>query len=166
MQFVGRRTSLRVALLALVHVALIPSSTYVAYLLRFDGNVPPDLMAVFLQTLPWLMAIRGLVFVPFGLYGGLWRYAGIWDLTRIVLAVCTSSLLLHLLVYRELGPGLYPRGIVVIDTLLLVCALGGMRLLRRMVPYVFRSRRGRRVLISGAGDADDMIVREMRKGGG
>ena len=105
-----------------------------------------------------------------GLYGGLWRYTGVWDLSRIVLAVFTSSVLLQVIVYHELGPGLYPRSIVIIDSLLLVCFLGGARLLCRVVlwrvvPSLISTKPGRRVLIIGAGDAGDMIVREMRKSG-
>ena len=82
-----------------------------------------------------------------------------------MLAVFTSSTLLHLFVYRDLGPALYPRSIVMIDSLLLVCFLGGTRLLWRVVPSLIRTKPGRRVLIIGAGDAGDMIVREMRKSG-
>jgi FlaA1/EpsC-like NDP-sugar epimerase len=147
-------------------VALIPTATYLAFWLRFDGNIAPEYIETYLRTLPWLFAIRGLTFFPFGLYGGLWRYTGIWDLTRIVLAVLTSSLLLHVFVYRELGSALYPRSIVIIDSLLLICFLGGVRLLWRILPSLVRAKTGRRVLIIGAGDAGDMIVREMRKSGG
>jgi FlaA1/EpsC-like NDP-sugar epimerase len=114
--------------------------------------------------MPWVLAVRGLVFIPFGLYSGLWRYTGIWDLTRIIGAVFTSSLLLYLLLYRELGPAVYPRGVIIIDAMLLVCSLGGLRLSRRVLPLLLRSKEGRRVLIIGAGDAGDMIVREMSKG--
>ena len=157
----------RALVVILAHIALIPLSTYAAFALRFDFSVPPEYVATFVQTLPWLLAIRGLIFVPFGLYGGLWRYAGIWDLIRIVLAVSASSLVLFVTVYAELGPARYPRGVIVIDTLFLICTLGGLRLLRRVVPYVIRTgQTGRRVLIIGAGDAGDMIVREMKKGGG
>jgi FlaA1/EpsC-like NDP-sugar epimerase len=156
----------RVPLVVLAHLLLIPSATYAAFWLRFEFNIPPENYAAFLQTLPWLLAVRGMMFIPFGLYGGLWRYTSVWDLTRIVLAVGTSSCLLYLLVYRDVGPALYPRGVVIIDAMLLVSALGGLRLLRRALPAIIRSREGRRVLIIGAGDAGEMIVREMRKGSG
>jgi len=156
----------RVPLVVLTHLLLIPSATYAAFWLRFEFNIPPENYAAFVQTLPWLLAVRGMIFIPFGLYGGLWRYTSVWDLTRIVLAVTTSSCLLYLLVYRDVGPALYPRGVVIIDAMLLVSALGGLRLLRRALPAIIRSSEGRRVLIIGAGDAGEMIVREMRKGGG
>jgi FlaA1/EpsC-like NDP-sugar epimerase len=155
----------RLSLIVVLDLASIATATYLAFWLRFDGQIAPNFLAVYMQALPWLLAIRGLTFLPFGLYGGLWRYTGVWDLSRIVLAIFTSSVLLHLIVYRELGPALYPRSIVIIDSLLLVCFLGGTRLLWRIVPSLIRSKPGRRVLIIGAGDAGDMIVREMQKSG-
>jgi FlaA1/EpsC-like NDP-sugar epimerase len=158
----GKRQPLVIA----VQLAVIPLATYCAFWLRFDGDIPPHLAQVLARTLPSLIFIRALAFVPFGLYGGLWRYVGIWDLTRLVLAVLTSSTVLYATVYRPLGPALYPRSVVLIDALLLVSALGGMRLVRRLLPYVLPPKEGRRVLVIGAGDAGEMIVREMRKGGG
>jgi FlaA1/EpsC-like NDP-sugar epimerase len=156
-------------LLAVVaQILLIPASTTIAFQLRFDGNVPPEYQTGFLKTLPMLLVIRGLAFVAFGIDGGLWRYAGISDLCRILLAVSTSTVLLYAFVYSPLTPAVYPRSVVIIDALLLICLLGGLRFTWRMVSHfthVARVRRGRRVLIIGAGDAGDMIVREMRKGG-
>ena len=155
-------------LLAVVaQLCLIPASTLLALQLRFDGSVPPEIYAVALQTVPMLLVIRGLAVVAFGIDGGLWRYAGIWDLCRILSAVFSSTLVLYVFVYRPLTPALYPRSVVIIDALLLICLLGGLRLVWRMLPYIRAETmsRGRRVLIIGAGDAGDMIVREMRKGG-
>ncbi len=156
--------------MGVLDLALIPTATYFAFWLRFDGAIPRAYLDVYVQTLPWLLAIRGLTFLPLGLYGGLWRYTGVWDLSRILIAVFTSSVLLQVAVYHDLGPGLYPRSIVIVDSLLLVCLLGGARLLCRVVlwrvvPSLTSTKPGRRVLIIGAGDAGDMIVREMRKSG-
>ncbi len=157
---------IRLPLVIAVHAALIVAANYLACWLRFDGNIPQVTVEAFIQTLPWLVLIRGLLFVPFGLYGGLWRYTSIWDLSRIVAAVLTSSVPLYLLVYQTLGPARFPRSIVIVDSLLLISFLGGVRLLRRVIQSAVRARDGRRVLIVGAGDAGDMIVREMRRGGG
>ena len=44
-------------------------------------------LAIFVQMLPWLVACRGLLFVRFNLYRGLWRYTSIWDLGNIVAGV-------------------------------------------------------------------------------
>jgi FlaA1/EpsC-like NDP-sugar epimerase len=150
----------------LVHWVLIALSAYLACSLRFDGDIPAPIVAIYLRTLPWVIVIRSLIFLPFGLYDGLWKYTGVWDLSRIVLAVLTSSVVLYAPLYSPLGPEGFPRSIVIIDSLLLISFLGGVRLIRRMVLTVPRSVSGKRVLIWGAGDAGEMIVREMRRGGG
>ena len=151
----------------LAQLVLVPASTITAVLLRFDNAVPPEIWAAVLSTLPPLLGVRGVAFVAFRVDGGLWRYSGVLDLCRILLAVASSTVLLYLFVYSPLTPALYPRSVVIIDALVLVCLLGGLRLVWRMLPYIGRltTRRRRRVLIIGAGDAGDMIVREMRKGG-
>ena len=166
-ELASRGTAKRL-LAMLAQLLLIPASTVTAILLRFDGAVPREIWAALLSTLPALLGVRGVAFVAFGIDGGLWRYAGVWDLCRILLAVATSTVLLYVSVYSPLTPALYPRSVVIIDALLLICLLGGLRLGWRMLPYLSRLTpigRRRRVLIIGAGDAGDMIVREMRRGG-
>ena len=160
------RRVVRVPAVIAIHAALIVTASYFAWWLRFDGVVPPRLTNTFAQTVLWALLIRGLVFIPFGLYAGLWRYTSIWDLSRIVAAVVTSSLALYLLIYRDLGPAGFPRSIIIVDSLLLLSFLGGARLFGRVIQSATRSTRGRRVLIVGAGDSGEMIVREMRRGGG
>jgi len=141
-------------------------SSTLAVWLRFDGIIPAALMAAYFQTLPALLLLRFVTFFAFGLYGGLWRYTGVWDLSRIVLAVLVSSAAIYLTLYRPLGPAIYPRSIIIIDSLLLISMIGGIRLAWRILPSAVRGRQGRRVLIVGAGDAGEMIVREMRKRSG
>ena len=58
---------------------------------EFDGAVPPAFASLWLESLPWLVAIRAALFVPFRLYEGLWRYTGISDLWAIVFGVFCSS---------------------------------------------------------------------------
>jgi FlaA1/EpsC-like NDP-sugar epimerase len=70
-----------------VQMSLVVAANYGAFLLRFDGSIPDWALQTQWRTLPWLLAIRGLTFIPFGLYAGLWRYASIWDLRNIVVAV-------------------------------------------------------------------------------
>jgi FlaA1/EpsC-like NDP-sugar epimerase len=157
-------TARRFPIIAAAHAILMLSSSYLAFSLRFDGNIPPEIFATYMLTLPWLFAVRIPIFMGFGLFSGLWRYSGVWDLWRIVLATCTSTLTLYLLVYQRLGPGNYPRSIVIIDAMLVILLVGGARLLWR-VPFTLMQKEGRRrVLIVGAGDAGEMIVREMRRG--
>jgi FlaA1/EpsC-like NDP-sugar epimerase/lipopolysaccharide/colanic/teichoic acid biosynthesis glycosyltransferase len=151
----------RRALVVGVHLALIVITNYCAFWLRFDGSIPAESFALFVQFLPALVLVRGLTFVPFRLYEGLWRYTGIGDLRNIVGGVLTSSTIFFILVYVALGNAKYPRSIYLIDAMLLITSMGGVRLSRRLYAELVRSPRERRVLVYGAGDAGEMVVRDM-----
>jgi FlaA1/EpsC-like NDP-sugar epimerase len=146
-------------------MALVVLANHVAFLLRFDGSIPPAHMAVHLRMLPWLLVARGSVFVFFRLYEGLWKYSSIWDLCQIVFGVTVSSLLFVLMLWLPTGVIHYPRSVLLIDALVLICLLGGARLGRRIfreMRQVKRAGQLKRVLIFGAGDAGEMIVRDMK----
>jgi FlaA1/EpsC-like NDP-sugar epimerase len=145
-----------------IHVALILLSNYLAFWLRFDGVITPDARKIWLQMLPWLVLIRGLTFVPFRLYEGLWRYTGIWDLRNIITGVITSTLLFFLVVYWGFGSNAYPRSVFIVDTLLLIVFMGGIRLVRRLYPGMITISPQKRLLIYGAGDTGEIIVRDIR----
>jgi FlaA1/EpsC-like NDP-sugar epimerase len=146
----------------LVQLFTILLANRLAFLLRFDGAPPEWAEAAWLQMLPWLIAIRGLVFVPFRLYEGLWRYTSLFDLQTLIGGVSVSSLLFYVLTRSSIGPAVYPRSIFVTDALLLVLLLGGLRFTRRLVAEFHPWRFGRRVLIVGAGDAGELLVRDMK----
>lgn len=138
-------------------------TNYAAILLRFDGAPPSWAMESFWFTLPILIAIRAIVFIPFGLYQGLWRYTSINDLERLVSGIGLSSVLFSAFVLSPLGPS-YPRSALMLDPLLLTLALSALRMSRRLYTDLLRGRPtgGRRVLIYGAGSAGEMVAREMR----
>ena len=107
-------------------------SHHVAFWLRFDGDIPPAQTVMFIDMLPWLIVIRALSFIPFRLYEGLWRYAGLWDLRNIVGATLSGSVAFFVLVRWRFGLTGYPRSVFLIDSLVLILLLGGMRMLRRL----------------------------------
>lgn len=147
----------------LLHVLLIVASNYAAFWLRFDGDIPAAEVALYLQALPALLIIRGSTFYRFRLFQGLWRYTSLWDLRNIVIGVGVSSVLFYVVVHWIIGQLAYPRSVFLIDALLLVCLMGGVRLAYRISPALMPASAGRRVLVIGAGDAGEMIVREMRR---
>lgn len=147
----------------LLHLALAAASSYAAFWLRFDGDIPPLERALYFSTLPALLLIRAVVFHRFRLFEGLWRYTSLWDLRNIVLGVALSSGAFVLLVRLVGGVTAYPRSVMLIDPILLICLMCGVRLTRRMAHGVRASTTRRRVLIIGAGDPAEMIVREMKR---
>ena len=144
-----------------VYLGLSWAANVLAFLLRFDGQVPPETWAVQITMLPWLLAARAGGFMAFGQFRGLWRYASLYDLRVIVMAVATSSFGFYILVRWVFAQPNYPRSIYPLDALVLVALLGTFRMARRVYHEVRAQPSGRKVLIVGAGNAGEMIVRDM-----
>jgi FlaA1/EpsC-like NDP-sugar epimerase/lipopolysaccharide/colanic/teichoic acid biosynthesis glycosyltransferase len=152
----------RRVLIVTLDLALIVLANYLAFWLRFDGAIPAEETERFLRLLPWLIAIRGVVFAVFRLNEGLWRYTSIWDLQRIVGGVLAGTVVLYAVVRWGMGMSEYPRSIFIVDSLLLIAFVTGVRLPRRILREKLVYRPKRKVLIVGAGDSGERIVREMK----
>lgn len=149
----------------MLDVALIVMAHYIAYALVFGtaraGS--PD-WTLFLKTLPVIVAIKLAAFLLVGVYRGLWRYAGMADIVVVAKGVALGSIVSVILLtfaFRFIG---YSRTVFVLDALLLVAFVAtsrfAFRLLRRIVPAP-HERTGRRALIYGAGDAGELLYREL-----
>ena len=147
----------------LLDVVLIILSYWSAYAINFPSDSPA--WQLFIRTLPVLVFIKMLVFLAMGVYRGLWRYTGMSDLIVFAKAVILSSvasLLLVLFAFRFEG---YSRKVFVIDAVLMFLFLAGSRMafrvFRQLLPAVTKQS-GRRVLIYGAGDGGELLLRELR----
>ncbi len=138
-------------------------SNYLAFVIRFESMISPFYLNVFLKYLPILLIIRLIFFLRFGLYKGLWRYASISDLVKILNSATFGSLFFLLVVQYISRETNYPRSIFVLDWLLFILITGGSRFLIRIFrEYMFSEPPVKRILIIGAGDTGEMIVREMK----
>jgi FlaA1/EpsC-like NDP-sugar epimerase len=151
----------RRGLVIAAQLGLVVAANRIAFALRFDAEEPAWALAACAQMLPWLIAIRGLTFAPFGLYKGLWRYTSVYDLKAILGAVVVSSGLFAVVASSPLGPNVYPRSIFIIDAVLLMMTLAGVRVSHRLYTEFSMRSHGKRLLIVGAGDAGAMILRDM-----
>ena len=75
----------------IVDGALVTAAFYAAYLVVVVGNGTINQRHLFVVTLPILLAVRFLTFVPFGLYRSVWRYAGARDAALVLAAVVVSE---------------------------------------------------------------------------
>jgi UDP-GlcNAc:undecaprenyl-phosphate/decaprenyl-phosphate GlcNAc-1-phosphate transferase len=150
----------------LLDVVLITLAYWSAYAISF----PPDNAAwkLFIRTLPVLLFIKMSSFLVTGIYRGLWRYTGMSDLIVFAKGVSLSSvasLLVLLFAFRFEG---FSRKVFVIDAVLMFLFLAGsrlaFRLFRQLLPAVTKQN-GRRVLIYGAGDGGELLLRELRNNG-
>ncbi|NCC38675.1 MAG: polysaccharide biosynthesis protein [Gammaproteobacteria bacterium] len=149
---------------ALAHdLLMIPVAWLLAYWLRFNlGQIPPEFIAGALQSMPWVMLIQGGVFWLFGLYRGVWRFASLPDLVRIVQAVLTGTACVVVALFILNRIESVPRSVPVLFLGLQVILLAGPRLLYRWIKdHRLSLPAGQRVLIVGAGRAGEMLVRDM-----
>lgn len=150
-------------MLAVIHLVLAVLANYSAFLLRFDEMLPYEQFKYFANVLPILLAVRLAFYLQGGLYKDLWRYSGISDLIKIIKSVTFGSIAFVLLVRFALGHVQYPRSIYILDWLMLILFTGSSRLLARVFrEYLSRESLGKKTLIIGAGDAGEMIVRDMK----
>ena len=145
----------------LVYLGLSWAANVFAFLLRFDGNVPVEFRSAQTAMLPWLLLCRAAGFMAFGQFRGLWRYASLHDLRLIVMGVLSSSAAFFVLVRWVFAQPDYPRSVYLIDGLVVIALLGSLRMARRAYHELRMSPRGKRVLIVGAGNAGERIVRDM-----
>lgn len=154
----------RRAVIFLVHVVLMTAAYLLAFLLRFEFSVPPPARHLFLLTSP-LLLMKVAIFAWFHLYEGLWRYVSMRDILAILKAVTLSFLAFGGVVLMIFGND-FPRSVLVLDWILCLALVGGVRLaLRAFRESVQRDQRGltRRSLIVGAGDGGEMLIREIER---
>jgi FlaA1/EpsC-like NDP-sugar epimerase len=117
------------------------------------------------------LIVKPLVYYQFGLYRRLWAYASIRELKLIAIAVTTASVALSvivLLISFLMRSWEFSRGVLVIDWLLSLLAVGGLRFAYRIIAESQSTgkqgeSRDKRVIIAGAGDAGALVVREMQR---
>lgn len=153
----------RLLCIVTIDVGLIGLANYLAFWLRFDGSIPDWAMGLFVQMLPFLMGIRLLTFFFFRLYQGVWRHTGIWDLKYIIASSIFGTGVFYLTVRLAIGLTGYPQSVYILDTVLLIVFLGGARLSRRQVHEFGRSNRETRVVIYGAGNVGEGLVRALKQ---
>jgi FlaA1/EpsC-like NDP-sugar epimerase len=147
----------------------VAAAWYLAFQLRFDHGVPVFYQTLFEKTILIVVGIKLVVFVVFGFYNHWWRYVSTRDMWRIVRGVTVASLVADLTVYlaNPVHDVRLPRSIAAMDWLLALGMVAGARLLVRSImerpsPAGIVAR-GKEVLVVGAGDAAQLIVREMLK---
>lgn len=152
----------RKPIIVVLDVVLIILANYFAFTLRYDGSIPEAETHTFEQTVLALVAIRGVAFALFGLNEGLWRYTSIWDLQNIIGGVLISTVVFYGWVHWVMEIHSYPRSVFAIDSILLIGFLAGMRLSSRVLRDKPIFQKKRKVLIVGAGDSGERVVREMK----
>lgn len=154
--------------IAFLHDVLAAAAAWsLAYLLRFNFNLPPGFAEEMLHTLFWVVPLQSAIFWGFGLYRGVWRFASVADLRRILFAVVAATVLIPLMLGLFRIQAIVPRSVLVIDPLLLMFIMGGSRLIYRLwkenLLYGNFHLRGEPVLVLGAGEAGVQLSKELSR---
>jgi UDP-GlcNAc:undecaprenyl-phosphate/decaprenyl-phosphate GlcNAc-1-phosphate transferase len=160
---VHRRRLIEVA----VDFALISASFTAAFIIRLEGTGVPEQRHVFNLALPVVLVARYVFFLVFGLYRGVWRYAGARDAASVLGAVALSEGAAFGFIWLTVPWAGFPRGMFVIDLLLCSLLIGASRFWERAVAHALRSLVGqggqRRLLIVGAGRSGRSLLRELKE---
>ncbi len=151
-----------------VHLALFALAHACAFALRFEFSFPAQYFPLAWQWLAVNVGIHLLVFASGGMFSGLWRYTGAKDLVALARATVLSTLIFATFIVLA-GYRSYPRSIFIIEFLLTMILVGGLRFgtrsLWQLAQSVTQKHDGdrTRVLIVGAGNAGEMLLRELQK---
>lgn len=154
--------------LAIAHDILAAAiAWWLAYLLRFNFELTPSFQEELWQTLIWVVPVQALAFFAFRLYQGVWRFASVPDLRRILYAVLAASALIPFVLGFFRVQAIVPRSVLIIDPILLLMMMGGSRLLYRLwkenLLYGNFQLEGEPVLILGAGDAGVALSKDLAR---
>ena len=153
---------------------LLALSLWLAFLIRFDFVIPHEYQLRMLHILPFYLLVKVLVFFVFNLYRGMWRYTSLPELVNILKASMVATLVIttaHLFLPTF---EIVPRAVILADLILTFIFISGIRVSVRYIylirPKIRQTNIGdkeidgtrSRVLIIGAGDAGEKILREIR----
>lgn len=154
--------------LALLHDVTVATLAWVAaYLLRFNFTIPVEYFHNMVQSLLWVVPLQGIVFIAYGLYRGMWRFASVPDLKRIIFAVGSAAVIVAALLFMMSSTVIIPRSVLILDPLLLMLMMGGSRFAYRAWKehqlYGTTFKQGAPVIILGAGEAAIALVKDLAR---
>lgn len=144
---------------------LIILAYYFSYVLlfgEFEDN--PEIWNLFIKSLPILIVLKLFAFLAVGVYRGIWRYTGLRDFftfSKGVIFGSVLSLVAILVLYRFQN---FSRTVFILDAILLFMGLAGSRIAFRLFRHALpnpMSEDGIKVLIYGAGDGGELVLREL-----
>jgi len=151
---------------ALVHDLVAATIAWcAAYWLRFNLDIPELYVASMFENMFWIVPLQGALFLGFGLYRGIWRYASVSDIRRIVLAAAVATMALSMILLVFTIPNV-PRSVLLLDPLLLVMIMGGSRLAYRgwkERSLGLSASEAKPVLVLGAGDAAADLIKNLTR---
>jgi FlaA1/EpsC-like NDP-sugar epimerase len=143
----------------------VPLTLFLAFWFRFNlQEIPADFLNGFYRLIPLSLLVYAVVFRFFGLYRGIWRFASLPDLIRIVKAVLLGALIINLSAFIFFRLQDTPRTVLLLSPMFLIIGLAGTRLCYRWFKdhklHLYKQE-GVRTLVVGAGQAAELLLRDL-----
>jgi len=156
---------LRIVLIIAAHVVAFAAIYPLAFLVRFDLNVPPLVWRSAMACLPLVVGIKMAAFMALQSHRGWRRYATFADLIKLAQAATLGSATLLVLSRFSLTESATPRSVILIDWAATFIVIGGIRagtrVVREDICRLIATRQPRRSLVVGTGDASVALIREL-----
>lgn len=152
----------RKLILIMLDIILISSAVFISYGLRFDFRIPVEYLRQVALVVGLMAPVAMGLLWRFGLYDRVWRYASVEELISVVKASLISSIYVY--VIRVVFSVPIPRSVILGSLVLNTGLIGASRLVLRLRSEIiarFSSGGARKVLIFGAGDAGEMVAKEI-----
>lgn len=151
---------------ALVHDLLwVPTALFMGYWTHanFRLMAPPD-YAGYADLLPLVVAVQGVALWGFGLYRGIWRFAGTPEILRTIFATVLASVASSGLIAAMYGLASVSLGVMIIDWMMVTLAVIAVRFGFRGLRQYLASKGGdgKRALLYGAGEQGMLAIRILR----
>ena len=138
-----------------------------SFLLRFNFEIPANFYVHLYETVFWVVLVQSVIFIIFGLYQGVWRFASIPDLKRIIKAVVVAGITVAALLLMIHPSVVVPRTVLILDPILLVLLMGGSRFTYRAWKeyrlYGASNLRGKPVILIGAGELAVALLKDLSR---
>jgi FlaA1/EpsC-like NDP-sugar epimerase len=135
------------------------------YWLRYNTDLHEPQVSDMVHTLAWILPLQAGIFLAFGLYRGLWRFASLPDLQRIVLAAGLGAVAIPLVLVMLQLTSMVPRSVLILYPLVLIFLMAGSRFTYRIWKehrlYSPLAALGEPVLVLGAGEAGARLTKEL-----
>ena len=159
-------------LIFLIDVLIVLSSLLLAYLVRFNFNIPANELASLPSVILFVLLVRGLSFVLLRTYAGIIRYTSTEDAVRIFLVILGGSLffvLTNIISYYFINQKYFiPFSIIIIEFITSIFIMTTFRLLVKItyLEIINPSKEKSKVIIFGAGEAGVITKRAIDRDAG
>lgn len=150
--------------LMILDIIVINLCYYLGFLLKFDWKIPASYWNMYVRWIVPIILIKIIIFVLFGLYKTMWRYADFKELFKIFMAITVANVVTGMfLISMNVG---FPRSVIALVFVIDMFFVTGTRYLsqaRKNLVFSIPVDKVKRVLIIGAGDAGVLMLSELRK---